>query len=106
MAMNRETRRYMQRQGAVGPDGEPVATRREPPRQMTRAAQAGAPRHRITPAEFLREVQVELRRVAWPTRSETLNYSAVVVICLAVLMALIFALDTAFSHAILFLFQK
>ncbi len=103
MAMNRETRRLLQRQGQVGPEGEPVVqTRREPPRPTTRATGA----NRTTPAEFVREVRTELKRVAWPTRAETWNYSVVVFIALAVLMALIFGLDTVFAKAVLFLFKK
>jgi preprotein translocase subunit SecE len=102
--MNRETKRMMQRQGQVDADGEPVvATRREPPRT---GATAQAAASRTTPAQFVREVRIELKRVAWPTRAQTLNYSAVVLITLAVLMAVIFALDTAFAKAILFLFKK
>ncbi len=106
MAMNRETRRLLQRQGQLGPEGEPaVATRREPPKPPTVRA-GGAPSNRTTPAQFVREVRTELKRVAWPTRAETINYSTVVFIALAVLMALIFALDTAFAKAVLFLFKK
>jgi preprotein translocase subunit SecE len=104
MAMNRETRRLLQRQGQLGPEGEPVAARREPPRQIaTTPAQAGA---RAKPGEFVRDVRAELRRVAWPTRAQTINYTVVVLITLAVLMALIFLLDTAFAKSVLFLFKK
>jgi len=103
MAMNRETRRLMQRQGQVGPDGEPVAPRREATRPITTAA---APGSRTKPTDFFREVRAELRRVAWPTRAQTLNYTFVVLITLAVLMALIFLLDTAFAKSVLFLFKK
>jgi preprotein translocase subunit SecE len=104
--MNRETKRMMQRQGQVDADGEPIAARREPPRTAARGATAQAAAARTTPAQFVREVRIELKRVAWPTRAQTLNYSAVVLITLAVLMALIFALDTGFAKAILFLFKK
>jgi len=47
-----------------------------------------------------------LRRVAWPSRAQTINYSTVVLICLAVLTTLIFLLDTAFAKGVLFLFKK
>jgi preprotein translocase subunit SecE len=105
--MNRETKRMMQRQGQVDADGEPVVSaRRQPPRTAARGATAQAAASRTSPAQFVREVRIELKRVAWPTRAETINYSTVVLITLAVLMALIFALDTAFAKAILFLFKK
>ena len=103
MAMNRETRRLLQRQGQIGPEGEPVAPRREPPRPVTAPATAGA---RTKPGDFIRDVRAELRRVAWPTRAQTINYTIVVLITLAVLMALIFLLDTAFAKSVLFLFKK
>jgi preprotein translocase subunit SecE len=105
MSMNRETRRTLQRQGQMGPDGEPVApTRRQPPRPAARAAAPSA--NRAKPREFFEGVRNELRRVVWPSRAEVINYSTVVLITLAVLMALIFALDTAFAKAVLFLFKK
>ena len=46
-----------------------------------------------------------MRKVAWPTRAETANYATVVFVTLAVLMALIFVLDLAFSKTAVFLFK-
>ncbi|MGH9094052.1 MAG: preprotein translocase subunit SecE [Acidimicrobiales bacterium] len=46
-----------------------------------------------------------MRKVVWPTRAETLNYSSVVFVTLAVLMALIFGLDLGFSKVALYLFK-
>jgi preprotein translocase subunit SecE len=105
MAMNRETRRLLQRQGQLDETGEPAVARREP-RQPLPAGGPAAVGARAKPGEFLRDVRLELRRVAWPTRAQVVNYSVVVLITLAVLMALIFVLDTAFAKAILFLFKK
>ena len=99
--MNRETKRRLARQGQLGPDGAPA------PRERQTATRT-APRptaQRTSPAQFLREVRGELRRVAWPTRAETMNYAAVVLITLIVLTALIFLLDLAFAKAVLFLFK-
>jgi len=104
--VNRETKRLMQRQGQVGPDGEPAtATKRPPPRPSGRgsAQQVG---ERARPMQFLREVRAELRRVAWPTRAETINSSLVVLIALIVLTTLIFIMDTTFSKAVLYLFKR
>jgi preprotein translocase subunit SecE len=74
-----------------------------------RGASAGsvAPpiRHRVAPRQFLHEVNVELRKVAWPTRAETINYSTVVFVTLAVLMAMIFGLDLVFTKLAGFLFN-
>ena len=100
MNMNREMKRRMARQGQVTEDGAPAPAKREAPPRRT------APKpQRTKPAEFLREVRGELRKVAWPTRAETINYSTVVLIALVVLITLIFFLDLAFSHASLWLFK-
>ncbi len=95
----------MQRQGQVGEDGAPAARRPEPTERRPRPTQPGAPRRRATPRQFLHEVNVEMRKVAWPTRAETINYSTVVFITLALLMALIFGLDVGFSKLAVFLFK-
>ncbi len=98
--MNRQTKRMMQRQGQVGADGSPVATKRPPPQRGTKPAS-----ERTSPATFLREVRGELRKVAWPTRAEVANYSTIVLVALVLLVALIFVLDLAFAKSVLFLFK-
>jgi len=100
--MNREQKRLLQRQGQVGADGEPIARKRE---QVRPPAAAAAQRSRVKPREFLHEVTVELRKVAWPTRAETINYSTVVLLTLIVVIVLIFFLDYGFSVAARFLFK-
>jgi preprotein translocase subunit SecE len=77
-----------------------------------RGGRTGAPprrtnvrRERTSPATFVREVRGELRRVAWPTRPEVINYSLIVLVTLVVLVTLIFVLDLAFAKSILFLFD-
>jgi preprotein translocase subunit SecE len=68
-------------------------------------SESPGPRQHTGPRQFLHEVNVEMRKVAWPTRAETLNYSTVVFITLAILMALIFVLDLGFTHVAGFLFN-
>jgi len=99
--MNRQMKRMMQRQGQVGPDGTPATANRAPqPRR------APAPnKERTSPVTFLREVRGELRKVAWPTRPEVINYSTIVLFTLILLIALIFVLDLAFAKSVLFLFK-
>ena len=98
--MNREMKRLMQRQGQVDADGSP--TRREAPRQP---AARVATKERIGPSEFARQVRAELRKVAWPTRAEVINYSIVVLLALLLLTAIIFALDYVFAKGVIWLFQ-
>ena len=100
--MNRETKRMMARQGNAGPDGAPAAPDR---RQQVGAARKPVKREKTSPATFLREVRGELRRVAWPTRAEVVNYSTIVLFTLAILIALIFCLDYVFAKSVLFLFE-
>ena len=47
----------------------------------------------------------ELRKVAWPTRSETINYSIIVLVALVVLTTFIFGVDYVFSRLVLKLFN-
>jgi preprotein translocase subunit SecE len=94
MAMNRQTKRMLQKQGQLGDDGEPVAQKRKAPPPKNRE-------QRVGPVQFLREVRGELRKVAWPTRSEVINYSIIVLITVVLLTTLIALLDWGFGSAIL-----
>ncbi|MDP9388245.1 MAG: preprotein translocase subunit SecE [Actinomycetota bacterium] len=100
--MNRQMKRMLQRQGQVGADGLPESA----PRRAPQPRRAPAPtKERTSPAEFLRDVRGELRKVAWPTRAEVVNYSTIVLVTLILLITLIFVLDLAFAKSILFLFK-
>jgi preprotein translocase subunit SecE len=88
MAMNRETRRMLQRQGSLTADGTPTRTKREAP-----AARPAEREKRTGPVQFLREVRGELRKVVWPTRQEVINYSIIVLISLLVLTAFVAGQD-------------
>jgi preprotein translocase subunit SecE len=99
MALNREQKRMLRKRGELTEDGEPAQGQRRAPR-------APAPNEqRVGAAEFAREVRAELRKVAWPTRSETINYSIIVLVTLVVLTTLVFAIDWVFSNAVLKLFE-
>ncbi len=100
MAMNREQKRLMQRRGEMTEDGAPKASRRPAP-------SPNAPREpRTKPRQFVREVNAELRKVAWPTRSETINLSLIVLVFLVVMTALIAGLDYAFSKSVLWVIDQ
>jgi preprotein translocase subunit SecE len=55
---------------------------------------------------FLREVRQELAKVIWPTRSELVTYSIVVVVTVVVLGSLIYVLDQLFARLIVDLFGR
>ncbi|MCU4183313.1 preprotein translocase subunit SecE [Acidiferrimicrobium sp. IK] len=104
--MNRQQRRSAQRSGQGSEDTSVAPVPAEDVSEVRpRAAQAVTGRRRTTPRQFLHEVNVEMRKVAWPTRSETINYSSVVLVTLILVMALIFGLDTGFSQVSLYLFK-
>jgi preprotein translocase subunit SecE len=101
MALNREQKRMLRKQGELDADGEPVRERRRaptPPPPKAREERTGF-------VQFFREVRGELRKVAWPTRSETINYSIIVLITVVLLTTLIFAVDWFFARAVLRLFE-
>ena len=46
-----------------------------------------------------------MRKVAWPSRSETTNYTIVVILTIIVVTALVAGLDWVFSNSVLELFD-
>jgi preprotein translocase subunit SecE len=103
MAMNRQTKRMLQRQGQLGADGAPAARKRPAPAAPRPAKEGGG---RTGPLQFLREVRAELRKVAWPSRPEVINYSIIVLITVVILTTYIAVLDYAFGEAIFKLFER
>ena len=53
---------------------------------------------------FLREVVAELRKVIWPTRKQMITYTAVVLVFVAFMVALIAGLDLALAQGVTALF--
>ena len=105
MAMNRAQKRMLQKQGALGADGEPSAQKPQG-RKPTPPRPQESKEKRATPLEFLREVRGELRKVAWPTRDEVVRYSLIVLLTIVVLTTMIFALDYVFAKGVFFLFDS
>lgn len=52
---------------------------------------------RPTPAEFIRQVSAETRRVVWPTGRETVQTAIMVVIMTTLLGLFLFGVDSLFS---------
>ncbi len=53
---------------------------------------------------FFREVVAELRKVIWPTRKELLTYTAVVVVFLSIITAIVVGLDFGLAKGVLWVF--
>jgi len=81
--LNREQKRQLRRQGAIDERGAPTKTARQQPN----------PNERVGPAQYLREVRDEMRKVAWPGRPEVVRYSIIVTATIAVYTAFIGGLD-------------
>jgi len=100
MAMNRQTKRLLQKQGQLGADGESPPPRREmrpTPKPRT---------ERTTLLQYVREARAELRKVAWPNRPEIVRYSIIVLATMVVLTTFIFGLDYVVAKGIFFLFDS
>jgi preprotein translocase subunit SecE len=100
MAMNREQKRLLQKQGQLDAEGNQKAEKRKAPSPNAQREP------RTKPRQFVREVNAELRKVAWPSRKETMSLSAIVLVFLIVMTAIIAALDYGFSEAVLWIINQ
>ncbi len=96
--MNREFKRRMKRDQRAQERASARGGQRPPiPVQQKR--------ERVGFRQYLREIQAELKRVMWPTRSEVVTYSIIVVFIVALLTGVVFLLDLGFAQAIVELFR-
>jgi preprotein translocase subunit SecE len=100
--VNRETKRLLQRQGQLGADGTPQARRAPAPQRKAADPDRGSFGART--GEYFREVRNELVKVAWPPRSEVINYSVVVICTLVAIVLVIFGLNYLFGHGVNWLY--
>ncbi len=96
MEMNREQRRYLQKQGQLDKEGNPIAKVKD---------RAPVRPDRVGPKTYISEVNSELRRVTWPSRQETLRYTAVVLVTLLLFTGLIALLDFGFGEGVIKLLE-
>ena len=94
--MNREIKRRMQRE-------QKAAERTARPRPPV--PPPGQRRERVKFRQFIREIQGELRRVVWPSASEVVTYSVVVVVVVTLLTGVVFLLDLGFAESVVQLFR-
>jgi preprotein translocase subunit SecE len=108
--VNRETKRMMQRQGQMEADGSPSARRatgaQNQPRANRTAGRGPSGRKRTTPVQFTREIRDEMRQVAWPSRTELINYTTIVLVVLIIMIGLIFLLNLGIGKLITELFAR
>ena len=99
MSLNREQKRALQKRGELGEDGSPIATRRQP-------SSRGPRDERPSVRAYVADVRSELRKVAWPTREEVINYSLVVFATLVVITTFVAFLDWGLGEGLLKLFER
>lgn len=57
-------------------------------------------KRKTSPAEFIRQVQSETRKVVWPTREETVRTSIFVFIMMVILSLFFLGVDSTFGAAV------
>ena len=86
--LNREQKRSLKRMGALDEKGTP-----------TRAPASTAKRNddRVGPAQYIREVRDEMRKVAWPKWPEVRRMAGIVLVTVILYTAYIGGLDSLFG---------
>jgi len=85
--LNREQKRSLKRMGALNDQGQPTRAQPQP-----RRAEA-----RVGPAQYLREVRDEMRKVAWPKWPEVRRFATIVGVTVILYTAYIGGLDSLFG---------
>jgi preprotein translocase subunit SecE len=88
--LNREQKRALKRMGALNEQGNPV-------RAQPQARTKGRDEERTGPVQYVREVNDEMKKVAWPKNPEVRHYSLIVLFTVVVITAYIGVLDAAFG---------
>ena len=105
--MNREMRRLTEREERRKNKGDGGGRSGGPPRRAGSGKGGPPARSSERPgiwarlAQFLREVRVELTRVAWPTRQQMVAFTTVTLITTISLALVIFAMDYVLRRSIL-----
>jgi len=95
--LNREIKRRMRREQR---QAEKAQSRGRAP-----MPQPGQRRERVKVRQYIREIQGELKRVAWPSRPEVFTYAFVVVVIVTILTGIVFGLDFVFAKGVVELFR-
>ncbi|HEX2054233.1 MAG TPA: preprotein translocase subunit SecE [Actinomycetota bacterium] len=83
-----------------------MMARREGAADRLKRAPTVSGRKRTKPLTFMKEVRGELGRVAWPTRTEVVTYSMVVLVTVIFFMVVIAGIDYVALKGVLFLIDR
>ncbi len=77
-------------------------TRSEATSSRAARARRGSPAARFV--RFIREVVAELTKVIWPTRSDLITYTIVVIVFVSIMIAIVAGLDVGFAKLVIEVF--
>lgn len=60
---------------------------------------------KTTPAQFVRQVKQEVSKITWPTRSETMQGTLVVIVMSLVLAAFLVSVDSVLAWAMRYILK-
>ena len=80
-------------------------TRSEVPKAITPSGRTFHPAFWSKTTQFLREVKIELKKVTWPSRKETLASTAVVIVLVIIISAFLGLVDMGLSSLIRFVLR-
>ena len=92
--MNRELRRLQEKEEKRARDRRSKGQAARPKRQ------------RVGIRQFLSEVRTELKRVAWPSRRETVTFTVVTLITSVFVTLYTFGMDIVFKRTVLYLVER
>jgi preprotein translocase subunit SecE len=73
-------------------------------KEAGRSAPKAPRKKRTSPALFIRQILAELRKVVWPTRSELMTYTGVVIVFVVAVIGIVALFDYGITHAVSALF--
>lgn len=90
MGMPRRVRRELKRGGAAP----------KKPRRLVGKVTSLPAKRRTSPLKFLREVRSELSRVSWPSRSELLSSTIMVIVAVLIITGVVYIFDLVFARLV------
>ena len=91
MDLNRQQKRAMQKMGAVNDQGAPI-------RQPRPTVASQVKKERTSPAQYIREVRDEMRKVAWPKWPEVRRYSIIVLVTVVIVTTFVGGLTLRLAY--------
>jgi preprotein translocase subunit SecE len=92
--VNRELRRSQEKTKATA-QKQRVAAQKKKTAEKKKGEKKGAWK---TITQFLKDVRIEMKKVIWPNRDEVTNYTAVVLVTVAVVSTFLLVLDYILTH--------